>query len=314
MKTSKKTILLLSAVFIVIGVVITIIGIALGGKPGFSIGSNGIQSASQKESDNFFLKKTPLESFQNIDMEVAYSDIEILPSQDDNYYLEYVLKSENGKPTYQVANNTFTFRQNSTKSFSFDFAIFDSEYLDTHLKLYIPNKQVIDSFHVSSDSGDVSIKQVTMNSMNLELAYGDLALNHIIGNTLNVKMDSGEMEVSNSEVKDVTAENSYGDVTFEHITADAMVLTIDSGDLEINNAKLTTLNSKNAYGDSLLHLADGIETYGCSLTTEYGDIELPTNAAPGSFRDSDSTKSYKTTSDSNKKITIYADSGDIEIG
>ena len=84
---------------------------------------------------------------------------------------------------------------------------------------------------------------------------------------------------------------------------------LESGSLAANLKEIQTLSVKNEYGNVALQLPQKLEQYQSSLTTEYGKISLTDTT----FADTSDTTVYKTDGKTNKTISVYCESGDIQI-
>ena len=114
MKKSKKIILTISAVTLTAGVLLTGVGYMMGGRFGFVFSDGKFISADNMDQEKlpFVLEKKKLDSVKNIDIHIAsYADIEVLPSKDNAFYLEYTLPGEYPKPVLECADGTLTLSQ-----------------------------------------------------------------------------------------------------------------------------------------------------------------------------------------------------------
>ena len=105
MKKTAKRILLLSCSLMAAGLLFTGIGFAAGGRPGISWTQKGIVSVSSQTE--YRLEKTKIDSFKNAQIDInSMADIRILPSDDKNYYIVYILDGDYNEPSYEVKGDT----------------------------------------------------------------------------------------------------------------------------------------------------------------------------------------------------------------
>ena len=82
----KNNVYLASFICIGAGAVLLILGLLLGGRPGFYIDKSGIHTANESGADSPYIQeKMKLDEFSTIDITIQYADLEIIPS--DGYYI-----------------------------------------------------------------------------------------------------------------------------------------------------------------------------------------------------------------------------------
>ena len=316
MKTTTKRILVIAAALIAAGILFTGLGLFLGGRPGIAITSSGIRSASYNP-EPYSLQKTKLDSFDSVSMVVnSYADIQILPSGDENYYLEYNLDGTYEKPFYEINNHTLTFSQDGTNSVIQTLGFFEYGFSssDPYVILYIPQDKSINTLELYNDSGDVDIEKVNAGNAELSVDYGDLYIKDTEFKALSLTLNSGDLEMEDTKAHSLELYNDYGDATLKNFDCGTAQITMDSGDLSVDAARLESLDCTNNYGEVSVRLPEKLDTYAFDLSADYGDIHIPSDALQGFYSSSgDMEQDYKTEGNGKYKITVYCDSGDIEI-
>ena len=314
MKSITKKIITVSACLMAAGAVLAGIGYLFGGRAGVSITRNGIGSNNIK-SEAVTLEKTKLNTFTEAEITMdAYADIHVLPSDDDNYYVEYLLDKAFGDPQYKVTNGKFTLYQPDSNHGVFLAFSTVSDSLNTYVNLYVPKDKTLDTLKIYDDSGDVSITGTKAANMDITVDYGDLTLKEISSTSLKITLDSGDLDLKDTETGTFTLYSEYGDSTLKNFKCDTAKANLDSGSLYMDAAKIKSLNCTSEYGDVNLYLPEKLETYTFDVTAEYGQIYLPDKAPKGHYTDRDDDQEYyQTDGTSQNLIKIYADSGDIEI-
>ena len=118
MKPVTKKVLIVSACCIAAGIVLTGAGLAAGGFPGLQITRSGVLSSSDTPAPHQ-LDKTQIDPFTDMEIVIDEGDLEILPSNDGNCYLEYLLDGSGSEPEWEVRNGTFYFTQGAVSSNGF---------------------------------------------------------------------------------------------------------------------------------------------------------------------------------------------------
>lgn len=315
MKPISKKIITASACLIAGGAILTGIGTLFGGRPGFSFTSNGVTSQASHKNSRVELSKTKIDAFTNADIKIdSYADIHILPSDDDNYYLEYLLDSDYGTPEYDISNHTFTMTQPDKKIGVFLAFNTSMDSFDTYINLYVPEDDDLNSLNVFNDSGDVTIKAINFQDADITVEYGDVALRDNQFDSLILDVDSGDTKIVDSEIGTFVLESEYGDGILKNIKCQKAEITQDSGDLYLDAAEIENLNCYAEYGDITLLLPDILDVYTFDAAAEYGYINLPSDAPRGFYRNADGDyEYYQTEGTDGKVIELQTDSGNITI-
>lgn len=314
MKSTSKKIILISLCLFFAGVIFAIIGLSLGGQSGFLISKAGIRSISS-EATSYELPKTKLSDFSKAELSLDYGTIDICPSDDKQYYLEYQLYGSSGKPSYGVNNNTFSIQQQDD---SFSFMVWGlfpwkSTSVDPYIRLYVPEDKILEMLKLSAESGSVDIDTVNADTVTMDVTYGDVKIEKSMFSSLSFISESTEMKLKDSSVDNFELEGQYGDVSLENFTCDSAMINLDSSDVYLDAAKLEHLDYLNEYGAITLKLPEGMDMYSFDISIEYGDIRLPDDA-PGGYRaDDDSKESYKTKGKGSQTIKMESESGDVDI-
>ncbi|MBA4701228.1 MAG: DUF4097 family beta strand repeat protein [Ruminococcus sp.] len=276
-KTSKK-IIIISLCLIILGAILTGLGFLLGGYPGLTISRSGIR-ASADRAQAYKLQKTKLDPFADVDLKIGYyMDLSILPSDDQNYYIEYLLDGNCGQPSYRVEKQTFSFYQDSRGIAFLDIGTYDlpNSIQDFYVRLYVPKDKMLGILQIYNDSGNISISNLMADSV------------------------------------DITCE--YGDITLEDFACNSAVLKLDSSNAYIDTNKIRNLKCDSEYGDITLLVPKNQDTYTFDISVEYGNIQLPADTQTGyTVNSEDDIEHYKTKGTGDNTIQVTLDSGNVEI-
>lgn len=278
MSTTSKKIIIISLCLIILGAILTGLGFLLGGYPGLTISRSGIR-ASADRAEAYKLQKTKLDSFTDADLRIdSYADLSILPSDDQNYYIEYLLDGNSGQPSYSIEKQTFSFHQDSQGIAFLDIGTLDlpSSIQDFYIRLYVPKDKILGIIQIYNDSGNISISNLMAGSANITCEYGEITLEDFTCNSASLKLDS-----SNA-----------------HIDAD----------------KIRTLKCDSEYGDITLLIPKNQDTYSFDISVEYGNIQLPADTRTGyTVNSEENMEYYKTKGTGDNTIQVTLDSGNVEI-
>ena len=313
MKKTTKRMLLLSCSLMAAGLLFTGIGFAIGGLPGISWSKKGIASASSQTE--YRQEKEKTQPFKNIKIDIhSMADVCLLPSDDQNFYVEYVLDGDYNTPSCEVKNNTLYLGQDGTSlSFSFDFN-WQATQTDAYCNVYIPKDVPLGTLDIYNDAGNLTISSVFADTASMSLDFGDLTMKDSSFKDLTLEMDSGDISAKSVHAEVLSLSIFFGDSTLKDFSGKEASVYIDSGDFLMEAAALDSFTGENDFGDIELLLAEPLDSYSFDLAADFGNILLPENAAKGYYsKEEDGEDYYKTEGKADKTIHITVDSGDIEI-
>lgn len=279
MKVNTNKLIKVSLILIAVGAVLLAAGYLLGGRAGVAFSRNGVTSP-YAEQKSYTLKKTKIDSFTDTEIKIgSYADIRILPSQDDQFYLEYKLSGEYGEPFWEVRDDTLTLtHMGNQKQFGiavnfFYFGTFGGQdgLKNTEVNLYIPEGAEMGQLNVYNDSGDFSAEDMAFGDAKLEISYGNAEFRDVSFQDLKLDMESGNFKAESVTAKDFLLKNEYGNVTLEQIKAETAEAELESGDLKADDFTCDSLTAKVDYGNVEL---DGFSAETAEFVLESGNLEL----------------------------------------
>lgn len=229
-----KITLLTGLTFCIMGGILTCAGRAAGGMN--ALATHQEQNSTSSSHKNMITKKkSEIDKFQNLQVNMKHLDLYIRTSKDNKYYMEYVLQQVNGKNplTCQSTQDTLTLTEEIGKTASYYREIhlgIGTSLLGRHrtenykniVILYLPAQAVLRECEISLNKGDTEIKNLTADNLNCTLKSGDFSADKLTANNLNCTLKSG-------------------DFSADRLTVDAGKITMDGGDIDCRH---TTLNQK----------------------------------------------------------------------
>lgn len=322
---------------------------------GIKEGKNSSTSASSPKRLKYpaphTLEKTKLNEFSEATIDLDYSNISILPS--DDYYLEYRLDGTYTEPEYYVSNGSFYFKEGYTKQkYKFSLNLFGSpsNIEPYYLNLYVPKEHYFNLLKLISDSGNINLEEINAKKVEISAEYGNLTFGTLIAESCSIIADSGNIDLKTLNCNDLTISAEYGNITGDTITASkdakftldsgnltlsqltadmlklsneygncsvdqitikSSTISMDSGNLDLKNASLGNTNIDSEYGGIFLTLAEDTSNYNYDITAEYGNLSI---AGKKIKENEDGTIIYQK-QDNQKKNMLYiqCDSGNIHI-
>ncbi len=246
---------------IVLGLVLLTAGRAFGGRPEFYINSDGIYTLSdrmrmQEYTRTAEMEKQVVDSFDQISIQVSDSNVQILPSEDDNYYAEYQipLREKDQEPVFKITDGALTFsHQYSNYSFNYSMGIMLSDYgQEFHkgfIRLYIPKNTQLKTTTLSSSDGEITAQNLLSDNLSITAKYGSIVLEQAEGKSLSLKSSDGDISYTDGHFDTVILDNKYGDTNLSGLTAETINIKSSDGDILINDIQSGKMDITNKYGD-----------------------------------------------------------------
>lgn len=264
----KSKLYITGAVLAVIGTAVLAGGAFAGGRPGFVIDSDGFHLGDHRK--DFVQEKTELPKFSSAKLYLDYSDLEIVPS--DTFALEYGFYGQSYEPETEVTDGVLTFREIPRENtFQIQFSILgDARSEKNYVRLYVPREASLKELLVISAAGDVSVKEIAADSLNLQVVYGDAKLKSVEMEQGYIEMEAGDLIGDRLLAKELSVESDYGDVKLsfaDEPESYAMKLWTEYGEIDApQGGRLTGEDGEERY------TAEGTEGKSLSVSCEAGDI------------------------------------------
>jgi len=177
------------------------------------------------------------------------------------------------------------------------------------ISMHVKVPQDMRRIEVKSKSGDVSISDISSDSLHVNNASGDLKLSSVNVNSLEARMASGDVEIKEGDMKEVRISTASGDIEAEGMSVDRGDFSAASGDISLNGARVLTASCGTGSGD--VELRNGyFRTIECH--TGSGDIDLHTTAEEYECKAGSGDISIKAETEP-KCVTMHTGSGDVDL-
>jgi len=228
MKNKMKTVWKIIGLVVFIGLVLTITGLLLGASRTLYLDKTGVHISGSEIS---IVEELDLEEFNEIYVDVSFSDIEIIRS--DTFGIElygenfewdwtledYVLRiTDIGSPRIQISHFDFFQKQNN------------------YVKIFLPDPDSLSPLGVvlKTGSGNIRLSDFTIISFQAYSAFGNVDIENIRAGGMKIELGSGNFTGSNLEVFNLIYTNNFGDGHFQSVTATRISAESNSGDLHFS--------------------------------------------------------------------------------
>lgn len=274
MKKVTKRILITSAVMAGTGVVLMGAGIALGGWPGVVFTQAGIRSPHEQK-EPYRQEKKKISPFSDITVHIgSEADVRIVSSDDENYYIEYMLDGDYSKPKCEIKNGKLSFSQEyqseyMTGVFGMNFGSIETE--ESYVTVYIPKGTTLEYAEVYTDYGDTEWSDVNGKTVSIEGDCGDLKVKQAEISSLSLTANEGDALVDTVKTGALAAQFEYGDCTFKGIEGKELSIDSECGDVELEQVSFDKVTVEALEGDVL---AKAVSCLTADVTLEYGDFSF----------------------------------------
>jgi lia operon protein LiaG len=259
MKTIWKVIILA----ITAGLILAILGFILGASRSLYLDRAGVHIYG---NGSIHIIEHDLTSFKNIDIDAGFTDVEFVSS--DTYGIE--IKSDNARWDRLLENDTLTIslvRNSRVQIMNFNFLPIVRNYV----KIFIPNDSVLGTITVKTSSGDVNLRDIRAESIDINSTTGNIRLYGISSNYLQTSSTSGNIIGSVLQANSFIHNTRTGDGRLQVMNVERFSAESTSGDLTITGSDLVmasiTARTGNIIGNDILLLNANVQTTS-------GDIRL----------------------------------------
>lgn len=257
MSKTIRRILVTSISCIVVGAVLFAAGTWMGGETGFYINRTGFHSSRElREASGkqlAVLEKTELDSFRSMDIETDYNDIEILPSEDGRYYLEYRLYTYGSEPQYHVSQDTLTFQCIQNPQTQMNVAGFmvwntNSSREQGVVRVYVPNDLPLQAVSLTNSDGNLQYNGPDADIFQITSSYGNVNLTGRKAGQITISASDGTIVCHSVECDRLQLENHYGDTDLGDITASELKIDVSDGAVTMKQMDTGIVDIVNQYG------------------------------------------------------------------
>ncbi|MBQ6575057.1 MAG: DUF4097 family beta strand repeat protein [Lachnospiraceae bacterium] len=294
MNKTVKIILIVAACMIPAGAIIAGIGIASGGRAGWSLGfsENGTSvNAGHVE------ETVELDDFENMELEISTMDVTI--KRGDSYSVSYRTR-KGDEPVIENDGLTLKIRQPNKIFVMFDFGGLG---VDDGYTITVPEEAVPIGIDASISTGDLTVDRVNL-SGRIKTSSGDIMISDTEGEMLEIESSTGDINGDKIKVGALSIGSSTGDINILRLFAQDFTSHTSTGDLNINNSELGKASIDTSTGDIELSLNGSPDDYSYIVDTSTGDIHV----------NGDHTeKHYEKENGSKESISIHTSTGDVDV-
>ncbi|MBO7398262.1 MAG: DUF4097 family beta strand repeat protein [Clostridia bacterium] len=256
----KKVFLIIAAVLVTLGIVLT--GAA------FAIGSFSFKSLDTGE---VVTETFPVDgAFSKVEVSSSIADVVFVKSGDGNASV-VCTERENRKFDVKVENGTLKVTQEERKNWFADFNFFS--FKKTSATLCLPAGSY-ESLKIESDTGNITVpKDFSFGSAGIQSDTGDVTLECPVSGLLKVKTSTGDIKISGITAGELDLKASTGRITVDSVAcAGRFAVSVSTGKTSLTSVTCKDLVSNGSTGT--LTLTDVIASGRFDIERDTGDVKF----------------------------------------
>lgn len=253
----KKILLIVSCIFIFLGVAFVGTGLYLGVKR--------YEKVTRDVNGEFL----------SVSIDISSTDINIKKSENGKAYI-VAKESDKVKYNLSIENDTLLIKEKDTRKWyeHIEINLFESVYCN----LYLP-ANTYDNLKIKASSSNVASEnsEIAFNTATITLSSGNVNLSSKVLTSLSIKTASGNLKIKNNTLNDLTATASSGNIYLNNVIATtSLKATTSSGNITLKSCDSNSITLKVSSGNVNCKLLTGklFETKAGS-----GNISCPASTA-----------------------------------
>ena len=317
MRKSKKILLILSVLFVLVGAMIFTVGIA-------SLNFDFTKLSTEKaEAVTYEI----LENFDNIAVNVNTADVRFEPAEDGKGKV-VCRETDKVKHNAYVNDGTLTVDRVDTRKW---YSYIGVNFVDMEITVYLPKREysllsvetntgditlsgdvTFENVKAVTDTGDISVAMSEFGHFELSTDTGDVTLTDVSADEIEIEADTGSIEIKSAEAKGkVVIETDTGDVSVTDLACQSFETESDTGDILLSRVcSADSLTVNTSTGDVIFDHADASSIF---VETNTGDVEGTLDTEKVFITETSTGKVNVPKSITGGRCEIVTSTGDIEI-
>lgn len=290
---------------VIVAVALIIVGAVLAGCSLW--GMDGVWDMLSGKNNMVTTQDTITGEFTNIDIDVFWLDVELLPSPDGTCY--YKATTYDSRPcTVTVENGTLMVRQQDNRKLHDHIGVY---WYDTILQLYLPQDGYNDLTFKGRTSDLCIYTGFQFQNVAVVNSTGDIRLVGLAAKTISATASTGDVDISQTKCDNLSISTTTGYCQLETlIVAEKLLATSSTGGKFLNKVDCGSLSITGTTGDTRLNNVKVSADAQMESTT--GDWKLYNVTVSGDAKMESDTGEWEFNRFDAANITIDTDTGDVE--
>ena len=290
---------------VIVAVALIIVGAVLAGCSLW--GMDGVWDMLSGENNMVTTQETITGEFTNIDVDVFWLDVQLIPSPDGT--CSYKAYTYEAMPcTVTVENGTLQIRQQDSRKWHQHVGI---NWNDTILQLYLP-KGAYEQLTFNGSTSNLSVTSgFQFQNVTVVNSTGDIRLVGVAAKTISATTSTGNVDISQVKCDNLSISTTTGYCQLETlIVAEKLLATSSTGGKFLNKVDCGRLSITSTTGDTRLNNVKVSADAQMESTT--GDWKLYNVTVSGDAKMESDTGEWEFNRFDAANITIDTDTGDVE--
>lgn len=329
MKKSTIGLLAASGICIISGGILSVAGVASGGRLGIQITPDGIRTA--EDMGEMIEESKGIKKAKKLVLDVQGMNVRIAEGEEfraDYRYREqaYEIRQQEKGDTLEITVEDM--REVSAVSL---LAMDTASYEPGQLDILVPegtklecielndrgNQSELEDLSVSllkiREEGFLSLKKIKADEIEIsDSDYVQAECREIEGKKMAIQWESGEISIRNSSFGEWKAQMHDGTINGDALKLGNVQIFTEYGNVDIKNLDCDTLKADSENGNLSFRMADMLEHYRMNLYSEYGTIYLDGEETDRESED-EFCRVIDRNPDASKSLEIKAENGEIEV-
>lgn len=317
MSKGTRFVLVFSSLLVLAGGILLSIGLSMGGTLNTSFYFNNGKFHFVDNSTDLVSKDIALDAFDNIKIETSIIDVNII--EGSSYSISYSTR-ESLEPEITCDYNTLwvTSKQSGVNFGIFGFNTGKNEHITITIPAGASTKNLelkastaditVDKVNVggsiTTSTGDINIKNVSSDKLQLTSSTGDKTITNCNIDELNETSSTGDVKYENCTAVNLSTKSSTGEIIINGLTTTSLTANASTGDIKVTDTSADFITANASTGDVKLELVGSAKEYNYKLNSSTGSIQIDGEKYK---------KSYTRDEDCYRTIKSKTSTGDIKI-
>ena len=290
MSKNVKIFVVIATAMIAAGVILSVVGLALGGFKSVYFGSQGFYVADAPGMWGAQeVVSQRLDKFAGINIDVkAYT---VTLQKGDAYGIEVKNRSMREMPYIHVADGVLTVREKEDVSRREGFfaswlsflplRVVHNDWEDALIEITYPSDARFDAVNIEAAAGNVDVVGLDAESLSVACAAGDLEIEHSKPGKLRVNLIAGRCEIENTRADDTTVELGAGSLSAENFECGGLRGDVRLGQVNVEGSLRGDVDISAGVGDVFIRTDLPKSEYRVDLDVALGNATVDGHTVSG---------------------------------
>lgn len=235
MNSKFKKLICVCGIMILLGIVMTVIGLIAGGA------TEGLKKIDEKYDfislgyDHLNQETYNFKEVKKINVDYPYSNVRVV--EGDSFRVDVAYTDDMPVPEVSEADGilSVTKADSEKRGSLLNLEVFGARIKWPEILITCPEDTVIEAVTVRSDYSDVIVSGTSVSKAEITSGSGDITVNGMNAKALSVKSSSGDVTIINTQTAGLNVNSDDGDIVLRGTFKGNSILSSNNGDVEVNS-------------------------------------------------------------------------------